>query len=147
MAGNTVKLNKDAAPFPGSPWPVYDNDGYLIGWENQRGGKLTFVPASDWILGLTASVTQTQAGGLALDYKNIEVDTVGTGGDALTLPFGQEGMKMIVRNNAAANAMAVFPASGQAINALGNDNSMSIAANKTVYFHYTGGKWATILTA
>lgn len=147
MAGNTVKLNKDAPPFPGSPYPVYDNDGYLIGYENPKGGKVAFLPASDWVTGVTASASSDQAGGVALDYKNYDVSTVGTAGDSLTLPVGQEGMRLTVRNSAAANSMDVFPASGQAINALADDAAFAIAANKTVEFVFTGAKWRTILTA
>lgn len=146
MAGNTVKLNKDTAPFPGAPSPVYDNDGFLIGYENQRGGKLAFLPASDWITGLTAFAGGGQTG-LSLDYKNYQIDTVTTAADSVTLPFGQEGMRMIVFNAAAANAAAIFPASGQAINALSNDASISLSANKFMEFVFTGAKWRSNLTA
>lgn len=147
MAVLHIRLNKDVVPVPPAPVLVYDNDGYLIGYENPKNGKMTFFPASDWETAVTASTTSDQAGGYAVKYKNVHVGTVGTAGDSLTLPVGQEGMSLTIVNGAAANSMDVFPNSGQAINALSNDTAFAIAANKTVQFTFTGGKWFTNLTA
>lgn len=147
MAGATIRLNKDVVPVAPANVLIYDDNGYLIGYENPRNGKVTFFPASDWVTGVTASTSSDQAGGYAVQYKNVHVGTVGTAGDSLTLPFGQEGMSLTIVNGAAANSMDVFPASGEAINALSGDAAFAIAANKAVQFTFTGGRWFTNLTA
>lgn len=144
MAGATIRLNKDVVPVSPVCALVYNNDGFLIGYTNPASGRMTFFPASDWVTGVTASTSSDQAGGVEIKYQNIEVSTVGTAGDSLTLPFGQEGMRITVRNSAAANSMDVFPASGESINALAGDAAYAQAANKTVDFLFTGGKWVTI---
>lgn len=143
MAGKVIRLNKDAVPVPPASCLVYDDDGFLIAFENPRNGKLTWLPASDWVTGITASTSSDQAGGVEVKYQNMDVSTVGTAGDSLTLPFGQEGMQITIRNSAAANSMDVFPASGQSINALAGDAAYAQAAGKTVIFSFTGGKWVT----
>jgi hypothetical protein len=98
----------------------------------------------------TASTTQTQAGALVLDMGSAihRVTTVGTAADAVKLPKAISGRVVIVINAAAANAMGVFPASGDAINALAADAVYSMAANKTALFVCAvDGTWNTILTA
>ena len=55
---------------------------------------------------------------------------------------------MVVINAAAANSMNVFPAVGDAINAVAANGAFAIAANKTVLFYcITAGRWHTITTA
>ncbi|HEX2725235.1 MAG TPA: hypothetical protein VHN20_05400 [Beijerinckiaceae bacterium] len=102
------------------------------------------------VSGLTASTTQTQAGANALDpgILSHRVTTVASAGDAVRLPPAKEGRVLFVVNAAAANAMGVFPASNDAINALAADAVYSVAANKAVVFVCTNaGRWHTILTA
>lgn len=139
----------DAKVNPALPQLLYimDSDGSFIGMQHPN-GKVTFFPASDWDEGITATAAGTQASSVPLRYKNSRVTIVVTGGDGVTLPIGQEGMSIIVTNSSAGViAMNVFPGLGQAINLLATDAALSVAANKTVTFSYSGSKWQTNLTA
>lgn len=102
------------------------------------------------VSGLTASTTQTQSGALALDPGTHihRVTTVGTAADAVRLPPAISGKRVVVINAAAANAMGVFPAVGDAINALSANAVLSVAANKVVEFVCAvDGTWNSSLTA
>jgi hypothetical protein len=102
------------------------------------------------ISGLVASTTQTQAGGLLLDVGTQihRASTVGSAADAFRLPPAIAGKTLVFTNAAAANACGVFPAVGDAINALAANAVYSVAANKTVLFVCAvDGTWNTILTA
>lgn len=88
--------------------------------------------------GLTASVTQTQVGGLALTgYINV-VSTVATTGDAVTLPVGATGGQttVIVINNGA-NTMQIFPPTGAAIDGGTVNASVTLIAGSKKHFYYT----------
>jgi len=67
-------------------------------------------------VGLTASVTQTQAGGLLLRCSRNEIQTVANAGDALTAFAVTAGTKLEVINNGA-NSLQLFPALGDNIGA------------------------------
>ena len=74
--------------------------------------------------------------------------TVATAADSGGLPASVAGMCVTVTNAAAANSMNVFPASGDAINALGANAAFALAAGKTAEFVcYTAGQWHSILSA
>lgn len=62
---------------------------------------------------VTASVTQTQAGGTAITSA-IAVVTTGNANDAVRLPKGGIGMEVFIAN-ISANALGVFPAVGDTI--------------------------------
>ena len=62
------------------------------------------------------------------------VTTVVTAADSVQLPAATVGKEIVVINAAAANAMAVFPQTGEIINALSANASISVAANKTIVF-------------
>lgn len=62
---------------------------------------------------VTASVTQTQAGGTKITSAAAVV-TTGNANDAVTLPKGQIGMQVMLAN-ISANALGVFPAVGDTI--------------------------------
>lgn len=96
---------------------------------------------------VTAAVASTQAGGYPITAAVTRVTTVGTTGDSLLLPAAVAGEKRTVFNKGA-NSMDVFPASGDAINALSADAAYAVAATKGVIFHcVVTGTWDTILTA
>lgn len=90
-----------------------------------------------------------QAGATPLrDQAMNRVTTVATAADSVMLPKAIKGSHVVVVNAAAANAMAVFPRSGNTINALAADASLSVAANKVIeFFCFTSGKWYSNLTA
>jgi hypothetical protein len=96
---------------------------------------------------LTALAGGAQAG-TALSAAINRVTTVASAADSVQLPVSVAGRSVVVVNAAAANAMAVFPQTGDAINALAANASLSVAANKTVLFYCTAaGRWHSILTA
>jgi len=97
---------------------------------------------------LTAASGSDQASGYALAAQMSRFTTSATGGDSATLPPAKAGMIRIVCNSASANAMDVFPAVGEYINAIAQDGAFSIVANKVaIFFCFVDGKWNSILTA
>lgn len=103
--------------------------------------------ASAVLNGLTALVGGAQAG-TALTARINRVTTVASAADSVQLPLAAAGTILTVINAAAANAMAVFPQTGQIINALSANASFSMAANKTADFYCAvTGTWNSNLTA
>lgn len=97
--------------------------------------------------GLTALAGGAQAGVL-LSYQICQFATVASGNDSCQLPIAKAGRWRIVMNGAGANALAIFPQTGEAINALGANNAFSLAANKMVIIACAvDGTWMTNLTA
>ncbi len=85
--------------------------------------------------GLTASTTQTLAGGLALTKAINNVTTVANAGDAVTLPALAVGQSIVVYNSAATNSMKVFPnGSSVAIDGGTAGASVNLAAGKRARF-------------
>lgn len=98
--------------------------------------------------GLTALAGGAQAGTSLADYAMARFTTVASSNDSAQLPSAKAGRQRIVANAAASNALAVFPASGEAINAIAADSAFSLAANKTaIFFCFVDGTWNSILTA
>lgn len=74
--------------------------------------------------------------------------TVATAADSALLPPSIAGADITVVNAAGVNSMNVFPAVGDAINALGANAAFALAAGKTVTFYcVTAGQWHSILSA
>lgn len=97
---------------------------------------------------LTAHAGGGQGSATALTKQINRVTTVGTAGDSVILPAATAGLAITVINAAAANAMDVFPQSGEVINALAADTALSVAANKTViFFCAVNGTWNSVVTA
>jgi hypothetical protein len=98
--------------------------------------------------GLTAHAGGGQGSATQITAMNARVTTVVTAADSVVLPPSVAGLIINVTNAAAANSMNVFPASGDAINALSANAAYALAATKTASFIcYTAGQWHTILTA
>jgi hypothetical protein len=75
------------------------------------------------------------------------VGTVATAGDSVKLRAVQLGVSQVVINGTA-TSMNVFPATGEAINALANDAAYAVAAGKTVRFYGgAAGKTFALLSA
>lgn len=97
---------------------------------------------------LTAHAGGGQGSALQLAAAINRVTTVATAADSVKLPAAVAGKSCVVINAAAANAMNVFPASSEVINALSPNAALSVAANKTVmFFCAVNGTWNTIVTA
>jgi hypothetical protein len=98
--------------------------------------------------GLTAHAGGGQGSAFQIATSIARFTTVGTAGDSSKLPVSAPGLQITVVNAAAANSMNVFPATGDAINALGANAAFALAANKTATFFCTAaGQWHSILTA
>lgn len=97
---------------------------------------------------LTAHVGGGQGSALALTRQINRVTTVASSGDSVLLPAAIAGRWVTVVNAAAANAMDVFPQSGEIINALSANTAISVAANKVINFYCAvAGTWNSLLTA
>jgi hypothetical protein len=98
--------------------------------------------------GITAYAGGGQANARALTRSINRVTTVATGADSVKLPVAVPGMQITVINSAAANAMNVFPATGEYINALAVNTALSVVANKACIFTCAvAGRWQSLLTA
>lgn len=98
---------------------------------------------------LTALAGGGQANAITLSNQMNRVTTVATAADSVKMPPAIVGQYPIVVINAAAvNSMNVFPATGDAINALAANAAFAMAANKTAMFICAvPGVWNVIVTA
>jgi len=115
-------------------------DGSTIGATTPAAGTFTSltsigIETKSVATGLTASTTQTLAGGLALTKYINYVSTVANAGDAVTLPALAPGQACVVFNAAATNSMKVFPnAASVAIDGGTAGASVNLAATKRAMF-------------
>jgi hypothetical protein len=82
--------------------------------------------------GVTADAGSAQGNG-AMTTLAVQATTVGTGGDAVTLPTPAVGAVVFVCNAAAANAMDAFPPSGVQINKETANTAISLAAGECMF--------------
>ena len=86
---------------------------------------------------ITANAGGGQGSAFPLDSSYSNVTTVGTAGDSVRLPaVFNRGTIIVVANSAAANAMDVFPASGDDLGA-GTDTAISVAVGGAAMFFAT----------
>lgn len=101
---------------------------------------------SSSVTGLTAAGS-TQGTALALDtttYQRVNTVAASTG---VRLPAAVAGTRIVVFNMGA-NALAVYPATGETINALAANAALSIVAGKGAEFICCGtGAWCSITGA
>ncbi|MCK5644823.1 MAG: hypothetical protein KAJ19_28750, partial [Gammaproteobacteria bacterium] len=117
--------------------------GGLQAWRYEPVGASGVVQTNSNNVGLTASVTQTQAGGLALVSSYNEVSTVATTGDALTAFDVFEGHRLYVINNGV-NNLQLFPAIGDDFGA-GVDTAITIAAGDIgIFLGRSSVNWDTL---
>jgi len=97
-------------------------------------------------VGLTADAGSAQGNGVILSSYNV-YDTVGTAGDAATLPAAFEvGTLIYIKNGAAANSMDVFPASGDDLGKGVNTVEALAAGDFAVYMGTTANAtWEKIM--
>jgi hypothetical protein len=97
--------------------------------------------------GLTATAGGAQAS-VALNYAINRFTTVTNNADSCQLPLAKAGRVRIVINADASHSLAVFPQSGEIINALTADSSISVSSNKVMaFFCAVDGTWNSLLTA
>lgn len=98
--------------------------------------------------GLTALAGGAQAGTSLANFAMARFTTVASANDSAQLPPAVAGRVRIVKNAAAANALAVFGQTGEPINAIAANSAFSVAANKMAIFAcFVTGTWDSILTA
>lgn len=98
---------------------------------------------------LTAHAGGTQAAALALTARYNRVDTVGSAADSvLLIAATQLGQRQHVKNNAGVNALQMFGAGTDTINAVATATGVALAAGKSVEVICTkiapAGNWDTI---
>ena len=119
------------------------------------GETLTFFAhtVAEWLVdqkkqsqyGITANIGSSQATGEPLYDGVNEISTSANAGDSVTMPVGAIGMEVRIFNNAAANAVDVFPASGADLGA-GADTAVSLAAGANIaYFCTSLLNWETMV--
>jgi len=100
------------------------------------------LPTNLAVNGLTAHAGGGQGSATALPAIFNRVATVASVGDSVLLPASAVGLFVQVSNAAAANAMDIFPATGDAIDALGANVAIRINAGTTVQFWCSvAGTW------
>ncbi|KVU10666.1 hypothetical protein WK62_05220 [Burkholderia ubonensis] len=134
MAPNSADVYIEAAP---GAWSV--DAGF--GSAGQLQTMLT-------LNGITAHAGGGQGSATPLPAMINRVTAVASAGDSVVLPASAAGLQLMVVNATATNSMNVFPASGDAINALSVNTAFAVAAGKTAEFYCTNaGQWHTILSA
>ena len=83
--------------------------------------------------GITAGATQTQAGAIALTGEFNNITTCGTDGDGAKLVTAVAGYAIVVKNSGAAS-LAVYPATGDSINAMAVNLAVNIAPGGLLVF-------------
>lgn len=107
-------------------------------------GGLSTVSAAN---GLTAHAGGGQGSATPITTAIARFTTVATAGDSAVLPASVAGYEITV-TNATSNSMNVFPATGEAINALSANTAFAVAAGKTAtFFCANAGQWHSILSA
>ena len=100
-------------------------------------------PTFDVSVGVTAHTGSSQGDG-AISSTFVEIATVGTTGDAVTLPSAAAGKLVFIANNGA-NSADVFPASGDAIDGASANAAQALAAGSNrIYICQDGTDWDTI---
>jgi hypothetical protein len=89
-----------------------------------------------------AGATQATATALVANINNVTV--VAAAANGVRLPTAVAGMRILVRNSDAADALNIYPATGGAINALAANAAFSLAAGSTIeLMATTATQWFT----
>jgi len=100
-------------------------------------------PTFDVSVGVTADTGSSQGDG-AITSTFVEIATVGSSGDAVTLPTAAAGKLVMIANNGA-NSADVFPASGDKIDGGSANAAVALAAgDNRIYICQDGTDWDTI---
>lgn len=109
------------------PYPNFDNGLQVNGVEITGLGDTSTT-------GITAAASGLQADATALTTIFNNVTVVAGESDSVKLPAAVAGMRVVVKNSAASNSVAVFPATGDSINALAVNLSVPIYPGATLTF-------------
>ena len=142
MSANQADTDNGISDGGSIRFQIFDNGSITSGSVFMYVDKFGTYVAERTKSGITASTTQTQIGGTALEHTINEVSTVANIGDTVRLPSAATGIKVVVINNGA-NALKIFPASGDNLGA-GVDTAMTtnLAAGDMITFHaYDATNW------
>ena len=129
----------------GLPGPLALKLSSQMGSFQQNAGEFMYKTAT---AGITAHAGGGQANAVPLTSAMNRVSTVASAGDSVLLPASAVGLQITATNAAALNSMNVFPATGDAINALGANAAFAVAAGKTAIFSCSlAGQWDSVLSA
>lgn len=93
---------------------------------------------------VAASATDTQVGGTPIVALVNHVTSTGSS-QACTLPLSTPGLEITIALATAANTVDIFPASGDAINALGANTKITMAAlTSATFICAVAGQWFTV---
>ena len=152
-ADDTKQLTLDFATIGSSTertWTFPNSDGTLVGKDTTdtlTNKTLTAPvlndPTFDVAVGVTAHTGSAQGNG-AITSTFVEIATVGTTGDAVTLPAAAAGKIVIIANNGA-NSADVFPASGDKIDGGSANAALALAAGSNrIHICQDATDWDTI---
>ncbi|HZM01040.1 MAG TPA: DUF2793 domain-containing protein [Planctomycetota bacterium] len=147
VAGWTGTRNGTAAQtFQANDFIYYTGSGW-VGWAPEEGwfaavaaeDIVVIYSGSAWVFyqsykvatAITTTGT-TQGAAVQLAFGVSQLTVVVAGNTAAKLPAAEVGAVCVIANADAADTALIFPASGDAINALAADASFSLAAGKTV---------------
>ena len=100
-------------------------------------------PTFDVAVGVTAHTGSSQGDGAITSFF-VEIATVGTTGDAVTLPTAAAGKLVVIANNGA-NSADVFPASGDKIDGQSANVALALAAGSNrIYICQDATDWDVI---
>jgi hypothetical protein len=128
--------------------PFYLQDPRTSDFNAGGANQIRFLAGSGDNLTAHAGGGQALATAIPGNVQIARVTVVGSAADSVILPASVSGLEITVVNAAAANAMNVFPAVGEIVNALAANAAFSVAAGKTCTFYCaTSGQWHTQLSA
>lgn len=98
------------------------------------------------VVAVTAAGTgQSDAAAILAKWSPALITATGDGTVGVRLPPASKGRLYYIKNLAAGAVLKVWPASGDQINALGNDTSISMAAATSAVFIASGSaQWYTV---
>ncbi len=139
-AGNTVTTITNASQAATRVYTIPDagaNANFVMteGASTINGTKTYTAPiVYSLATGITAFAGGGQASATALVREINNVTVVATDGDSVKLPSAVEGLKIVVKNADNSNVLAIFPFTGDAIDAEAANASITIPSYATVVF-------------
>lgn len=109
---------------------LYEAEANTNAFTDAAEAKVTWLESVT--IGITAFATGGQASAVELTTRLNLVGTVASAGDSVKLPTAVAGKEMIVVNKGA-NAMNLFPGSGDNINGTGVDTAVSVPAGNSLH--------------
>ena len=143
MAADTIVLAQNFVPISAPALvvtPTGSTQTTLAAW--------MAIPVVSVANSITAFAGGGQGSATALGSSINRVTTVATAADSVKMMAAVPGIEITVINAAAANAMNLFPGTGDTINALGANTAFSLVAGKTALLVCAvAGAWHLILSA